>query len=63
MTICPTRMFVERVAVLADRGHRAVVPRLADDDRGRRGIAHRCRSAFDLDAAQMRMDGEIGHAC
>jgi hypothetical protein len=45
----------------ADPGHGAVVTRLIDDDGGRRGITHRsCRRVY-LDAAQVRMIGEVGH--
>src|SRR6478609_1061431 len=47
--------------VLADRGYGAIMPVLADEDRSRRGIADLALGRIDLDAAQMRMHGEVGH--
>src|SRR6476660_9159142 len=47
--------------VLADRGYGAIVPVLADEDRGGRRIAYLALRRVDLDPAQMRMHGEVGH--
>ena len=47
--------------VVADGGHGAITPLLADEDRGRRGVAYLAVRRVDLDAAQMRMHGEVGH--
>src|SRR6185312_15368641 len=50
-----------KFGVFADRGHGAVVPVFADEDRGGRRIADLALWRIDLDAAQMRMHGEVGH--
>ena len=47
--------------VLADAGHRTVAAPLADKDRRRRRVAHLAVRRVNLDAAQMRMLGEIVH--
>ena len=44
-------------------GTRAIAARLIDEDGRRRGIAHRPRRGFDLDAAQMRMHGQTQPWC
>ena len=47
--------------MVANGGHRAIVPLLADKDRSGRSIAHLAVRRIDLDPAKMRVHGEIGH--
>ena len=47
--------------MVADPWHGAIVPLLADEDRGGRGIAHLAVRRIDLDPAKMRMHGQVGH--
>ena len=46
--------------MFANRGHGPVTTRLADKDRARRRIGHNTIGRIHLDAAQMRMHGEVG---
>ncbi len=62
MRFGPDRRSVGSLGTLADIRHGAVVTRLADDNRGGGGVGHRSVRRMNLDAAQMRMLGEIGHA-
>ena len=50
----------DRIAVLAQRRHRAVAPGRAVAARGRGGIRHRAHGRRDLDAAQLRMRRQRG---